>query len=443
MQQIATLSLPSAGGIDFNNGDVKHPGPASALDWETISYATRCLAQRDNLLGALLNTVVSSWNNYETPVVVPVILTRVQIGGTEQVTNFRIPTGYEARVNNVAVSSTPSNSVRLDVIYSSATYGQVTGVTIASTAMELTAPTSFYPVGEFIISLTNIGSADATVTGSVFLAIRSTVVERSQLSSVSIENITLATGPQGPIGPQGPTGPQGPRGYQGIQGDVGPQGPQGSVGPAGSAGSSGSAGATVTFTESLTDVIGTIIYGSDYVAGTAADGYRSTEPPGDVHFMANKISGPPVWGVPLQEFTIQNEDGTHGMKFLQGMFKAVFKGSIQIIFPNADTPAYDSGEVGVVGTTPSTVWTNQNTVLNAVAANATGDTDYRQPEVIAVSGVSQNPMWLWGAATYYGAAVGSPTSGSVATTTGNGWQVKVTSSSARKVLILCYGCYIW
>lgn len=327
MESIKTLDLPSSGGLDYNQGDVKHIGPTSALDWDSVAFATRCLAERDNLLRRKLNEVVSSWNNFEVPVYVPILRTRVRTGGTEQVSNYRIPLGYEARVNNVSIASIPDASVRVEVLWSSNTYGASTGTSVVSTATEYTANSSFFGEGEFIIRLTNIGQDDADVVASVSLSVRSLVVERSQLSSITIteSQATTIVGPTGPQGPKGSAGDTGPRGYQGQKGDTGPTGYTGYTGYTGAQGPAGDG--AVNFSE--TAVSGTLkLYsGGGYEAGTAYLDYVGKDGGGSG---GGVVGG--TYYLPMSETTISV--GTSGVDLLRFTYHAVFKGNIIFELPS-------------------------------------------------------------------------------------------------------------
>jgi len=344
MDQINTVNLPSAGGIDFNQGDVRHIGPTSALDWESISFATRCLAKRDAILRDALNTVIASWNNFEPPVYLPIVKTRIRVGGTEQVSNYRIPDGYQARVSNAIVASVPANSVRLDVLYSTNTFGASSGTTIATTATELTSPTAFFNgPGELIVVLTNIGTSDADVVGSILVGVRSLVVERSQLSAITISNTTqVVVGPKGDQGPRGLQGDQGPRGYQGIQG------PQGSIGPAGIQGPQGSigpAGSGITATTAA--VSGTLI---------AWDDFSSTSSPYLDYQSGGTIGG--TYYLPMQQTKVAGD--TTSLDMLMWTYHHIFSGSVLVRLP---TQAYGA----------DIDWSVSQTVCIAVASTVGGD----------------------------------------------------------------------
>ena len=343
MEMIKTLDLPSSGGLDYNHGDVRHFGPTSAVDWESISFATRCLAERDNQLKTKLNELVSSWNNFEVPVYIPVLKTRIRTGGTEQVSNYRIPAGYEARVNNVSVAAVPDRMVRVEVLHNANTFGASSGTAIVSTATEFTANTAFFPAGEFIVRLTNIGNSDSEVVASISVSIRSLTAERSTLSSLSTVTVAGGAGSTGPTGPQGGPGVQGPRGYNGIPGDIGPTGYTGSTGTQGPTSPSGSAPTLVQ-----TTVNGSLITQSDYVAGTASNGYTNT------------AIASTTYSAAMNEVRVY-DDLASGVGFLLFSSRSVFKGTIIITLPAQPTSAV--------------AWSTYNTTCVAVAGFVTGTAD--------------------------------------------------------------------
>lgn len=344
MEQIRQLDLPSGGGLSFNSGDVKHTSPSGGLSSESVSFSTRCLAERDNLVKEKLNEIIASWNNFEVPVYVPVMRTRIRAGGTEQVANYRIQEGYEARVNNVAVSSIPDATVRVDVIYSANTFGATQGTTLSSTVTETTTQTAFYPEGEFIIKLTNIGTDDAEVVASISLSVRSTVVERSQLSSITINDTpaTQIVGPTGARGAVGPTGSTGPRGYAGIQGPTGYTGTTGYTGPTGSTGPAGNA---VTVQD--VSVPGTL---------KALTGYLSSGSPYMDYVVAGTVGG--TYYPSMREVRVVTGVDA-GVDLLQWTYHAIFKGLVLVGLPKVAWGA-------------DVDWTTSNTQCVAVAGSIGG-----------------------------------------------------------------------
>lgn len=212
---IDPVQLPSAAGLDFGNGDVRHLAEGDEMGVAAISNPTRQLAQRDTVIAERLNTVIAEVNNKEQ--VVPVSIPQIVVPASSQeiITNFRIPPGYEARVLNAIISSSPlSSSIELDVMWANG-YGNVTGESVVSTSSELTGGTKFYPTGEFIIAVKNTGDTTLDIVAQVLLTVR------------PITSITSAILPAPSVAPPGPPG---------IKGDPGKPGGPGSTGAPGSPG---------------------------------------------------------------------------------------------------------------------------------------------------------------------------------------------------------------
>lgn len=212
---IDPLNVPNGGGLDFSNLDVRHLGQKDGLTWEAISRATRNLAERDYQLNEKLKEVIGIVNNKEQIIPIPTSTMTLPAGASEVVHNFRIPSGYEARILNATVASNPSGSARLEVFFASSSYGATTGTSIVSTITEFGGETMFHGIGEFVIKLTNAGSTSANVSASIVVSMRPTTETSGALLSA------------------GAIGPQGPQGVQGGQGPAGPIGPSGAQGPAG------------------------------------------------------------------------------------------------------------------------------------------------------------------------------------------------------------------
>lgn len=213
---IEPVNLPSAAGIDYGSGDVRHFAQGDAVDVPGLSNPTRELAERDNILATKVNEVVQSVNNREQFIPLPVIRTVVAPGDEIIVTNYRIPAGFEARVLNAAISSTPSSAKALLNLYYNETYGATTGTLIvtATSAAEFTGETSFHQAGEIIVTLKNTGTSTLEVSASVMLTMR-------PLGSGGVLLVgSIITGPQGQPGPKGDPGPQGPPGI-GSDGSAG------------------------------------------------------------------------------------------------------------------------------------------------------------------------------------------------------------------------------
>ena len=107
---IDPVSLPSAAGVNFGEGDVRHFSEGDAVGVPGLSAPTRHLAQRDTLIAEKLNEVIDDVNNKEQIITLPVYRTVLPATTEEIIANFRIAPGYEARVLNAIISSTPVSS---------------------------------------------------------------------------------------------------------------------------------------------------------------------------------------------------------------------------------------------------------------------------------------------------------------------------------------------
>jgi hypothetical protein len=212
---IDPLSLPSAAGINYGEGDVRHFSEGDAVAVPSLSNPTRHLAQRDSLIVDKLNEVVSEVNNKEQIVPLPVYRTVIPANTEEIIANLRIPPSYEARVLSAAIGSSPiSSNVELNVLWNS-TFANTTGRSVLTTAAETNGGTKFSPSGEFIISVKNKGDTTLDIMASVTLTMRPT----STVTSALLPAPSLA-----------PSGPPGPKGDKGDLGGAGPTGPAGSPG---------------------------------------------------------------------------------------------------------------------------------------------------------------------------------------------------------------------
>jgi hypothetical protein len=219
--QVVPVSIPTAAGIDYLGGDVRHLTVGDALTYQAISTATRHLAQRDNLLAAKLNDVILQVNNNERLVSTAVPRMLVPAGATEIATNFRIPSGYEARVINATISTVPDSQGKVDVLWGAATYGASEGTAVVSTLAEYEGATQFYGVGEFIVKLTNVGIVPADFTAAVLISLRPVV-------SIDLAAL-ISPNARGDDGKTGATGEPGAEGNTGLQGATGPPGDPGLV----------------------------------------------------------------------------------------------------------------------------------------------------------------------------------------------------------------------
>lgn len=200
---IQPVSLPSAAGIDYGKGDVRHFSPGDAVDVPGLQNPTRHLAERDNQLAEKVNEVIGIVNNQEQFVPMPVVRTLLAPSEEMTVYNYRIPAGFESRVLNAAISATPASSdIELKVYYN-AGFGGVTGSEIVSTATEFTGGVTFYNNGEFIIALKNKSASSLELAASLLLTLRPLGAEGSLLVASVVQGKSGDPGPPGPPGKQG------------------------------------------------------------------------------------------------------------------------------------------------------------------------------------------------------------------------------------------------
>jgi hypothetical protein len=192
--------------LEYGRGDVRHFSEDDAVAVPGLQNPTRQLAERDNKLALKLNEVVADVNNKEQYVPLPILRTAVSPGVEEIVTNFRIPVGFEARVLNAAVASTPSGTDLALKIFYNTTFGGSTGTELVSVTDEFTSGTAFYNDGEFIVSIRNNGAASLEAVASVTLTVRP-IAERGSLLVGSVI--------------QGDKGDRGEKGDKGEKGDPG------------------------------------------------------------------------------------------------------------------------------------------------------------------------------------------------------------------------------
>jgi hypothetical protein len=172
------------------------------------------LAKRDTMLKDKVNEIIDVVNNRETYVNQPTMRISLPPSTAEVITNYRIPQGFEARVLNAAVASTPASSATLD-IYWDTSFGSITGTSIVSTGSEFSGGTTFYGTGEMIVKITNNASVSIDVVASVTLTMRPVGATGGGIIGPG------AIGPPGPPGPTGAPGPTGPVGSPGPAGSVG------------------------------------------------------------------------------------------------------------------------------------------------------------------------------------------------------------------------------
>lgn len=366
---IKPIDLPAAAALDYSGGDVRHFAQGDAVNVPGLSNPTRNLAERDNLLAAKMNEVVSVVNNQEQFVPLPVIRTTVPPNEEIIVTNYRIPAGFEARVLNSVISTTPTaTSAELDVYYSDS-YGNTTGTAVVTCTpgSEFTGDVNFYQTGEFIVVLKNTGASTLEISASVLLTMRPLGAEGTLLVGSIIE------GPQGQPGPKGSPGPPGPPGtggagspgmvwrgawtngvgyavndvvsyqYSGTYGSwicrtahtasLGTNDPQVSttvwnyvaygIFQQGSQGPEGPAGGQPQFADHI--VTGYIVTGASY--GTN---------PYSADYTAGVISQPNTqYPIAARETVVTDSTGTNGLCHLHAAYQTRFSGSIAVYLPTS------------------------------------------------------------------------------------------------------------
>jgi len=209
---IEPISLPSAAAVSYGEGEVRHFSEGDGVNVPALSNPTRHLADRDNRLAEKLNAVIEEVNSKEQIVPLPIYRMVLPPSTDEIVANHRIPPGYEARVLNAIVSSTPnSEDIELNVLWSES-FGNVSGTSIISTTSEVTGGTVFSPAGEFIVQIKNKGDVTLDTVASITLTMR-------PLTSIGGALLPAAT-----VSLPGPTGAKGDKGDKGDTGATGPAG---------------------------------------------------------------------------------------------------------------------------------------------------------------------------------------------------------------------------
>jgi hypothetical protein len=212
---IDPISLPSSAGVNFGENDCRHFSEGDSVSVPSLSAPTRHLAQRDTALATKLNEVIEDVNNKEQIVALPVYRTVLPSTAEEIIANFRIPPGYEARVLNAVISSTPASSdTQLNILWANG-FGNVSGTTILTTNSESQGGTKFSGTGEFIIEVKNLGDITLDIVASITLTMR------------PVSGVTSALLPAPFISPAGPPGRQGDKGLKGDPGGSGPPGTPG------------------------------------------------------------------------------------------------------------------------------------------------------------------------------------------------------------------------
>ncbi len=209
MSEIKPIDLPSAAGVEFGRGDVRHFSEDDAVDVVGLQNPTRQLAQRDNLIASKLNEVVEVVNNKEQFVPLNLPRTTIPPGTEEVITNFRIPDGFEARVLNAAIASAPASSSLLLKIYFNTGYGNTTGTELVSTSTVFNSGAAFYNAGEFIVTARNNGSVALDAAIGVTLTVRPIGSTASLLVGSIIQGQRGYPGRDGGKGGKGDPGPGG------------------------------------------------------------------------------------------------------------------------------------------------------------------------------------------------------------------------------------------
>lgn len=203
---IQPIDLPSGAGLQYGQGDVRHFSEGDAINVPGLANPTRYLAERDNVLASKVNECISTLNNRELAVPLPVPRTVVAALTQETICNFRIPAGYEARVLNATVAATPTSGEIELIVYYAEGYGSTTGTPVVTTSGEFSTGVSFYQQGEFIIVVKNKSSRSLTMTGSVLVTMRPLGEEGSLLVGSVVQGERGAPGMTGPPGPPGTPG---------------------------------------------------------------------------------------------------------------------------------------------------------------------------------------------------------------------------------------------
>lgn len=364
---IKPIDLPSAAGVNRGEGDVRHFSEGDSFSVPGISGPTRELAERDNLLAEKLNETISTVNNKEQFVPLSIPRTTLPPNDNLVVANYRIPAGFEARILNASIASSPlSPDIQLNIFYAVG-FGNSTGESLVSTSNEVTSGTSFKQNGEFIVVIRNTGGVTLDVMASVLLTMRP-IGEPGTLLVGSV--IQGEQGPPGQTGPQGVPGPPGTGGAgspgmvwdgEWVNGkgylpktvvsfplfgtvvssffcktahtsDPSNEPPNNTywdavaIGSAGSVvgvqGPQGPAGGVPTFGAGL--ITGTVVPDGDYVGGVSDQGYQG---------------GGSAYGTTTVQYQQYFMDfgtlatGIKGLAFIQATFRSVYNGNVKVFLP--------------------------------------------------------------------------------------------------------------
>lgn len=405
MSYIEPVSLPSAAGVNFGEGDVRHFAEGDGVNVPGLSNPTRHLAARDNMVAEKLNAVIAEVNNKEQIVPLPIYRTVLPPITEEIVANHRIPNGYEARVLNAVISSNPpSSDIELNVLWSEG-FGNVSGASVMTTTNESSGGTTFSPYGEFIIQVKNKGGVTLDIVASVMLTMR------------PITDVSGALLPSATVAPAGPAGAKGEKGEKGDVGSTGPAGspglnfrrqwvrlpypityqpndvvtydfagtsqrsafvclqghiadgvnqPQPSLMPSpfwdflSEAGEQGAAGGATVLEQSTNPLTGVFATGSDYVAGVTNGGYTGSGSPSQ------------SYALDFKEVRQQAAGASTGLAHLTASFRRIFAGSVTVTLPTTGGGAivdWDNSLCHLVvtgnGTIPVSVFKSEGSYANS------------------------------------------------------------------------------
>jgi len=415
IQPIQPLNIPSAAGINYGEGDVRHFAQGDAMSVPGVSNPTRQLAERDNLLAEKLNEVIQNVNNQEQFVPLPIVRTVVPPNDQTIVLNYRIPAGFESRILNATIGSSPSSpDVELDIYYNT-TFGGATGTAVVTTTTEFTGGVNFYQSGEFIVTLKNKSGITLEMVASILLTLRPLGSEGTLLVG------SVIRGDKGDPGQGGPPGPPGNPGSGGVgspgmnwtgtwvnnhiysQRDVarydlgfetvgvgtivssffclqghtssdaiipseaiGPYWEPVALGGAPGTGAAGPAGPSGSYTVSAAPVQGRLFTSSSYVAGVYNATYTS---------LGNQPNPSSSYSLTANETSIFDMAATpKGFAIVQGQYRLCFAGSICVRLPDSVTGLanvdYTVGNVFAMvtanGTSPVDFVTENGSIVKTV-----------------------------------------------------------------------------
>lgn len=409
---VRPIELPSAAGLPYGEGDVRHFAQGDSFDVPSVANPTRHLADRDNKLAAKVNEIVEVVNNKEQFVPLSIPRTLMPPNDSVIVTNYRIPAGFEARILNATIASTPlSSDIELNV-YHSTGFGNTTGDVILSISDETSSGTSFKASGEYIVEIKNKGGLSLDIVASLLMTMRPLGEVGTPLVASVIKGEKGNPGEKGDPGQPGPPGTGG-AGSPGMVWDSEwvsgknyspplvvsyplngtntssficrvahtadntnkpPNSTYWDVVAMASTGTvivltGASAGIPVYATQTLA---GTVVPDVNYVAGTTHNGYTGS------------LTASSTTTFPFDEFSIVSTSTNvpNGMAFLQANFRRVFTGNLKIYLPTAADGAkvdWESGnticQATLNGTTQPQV-TGSGTLVHTVEVKSGGGNDY-------------------------------------------------------------------